>query len=185
MKPLVRIHIGGYHASRRPSVIYTLLGSCVAVCLFDPVRRIGGMNHILLPGEADLKHFDAAARYGINAMELLINSIMRLGGLRSRLKAKVFGGAHTLNTIPEAYSMGRRNVEFTMEFLEKESIEVLNQDVGGHQSRRIYYHTDTNEIFLKRGKIIQYTHINKREQRVRERIRKEIDQSGEITLFDE
>ena len=83
MKKSFSIHIGGFHASRNPAVIETLLGSCVAVCLYDPVARIGGMNHILLPGKADLKHFDNVARYAINAMELLINRVMTLGGKRS------------------------------------------------------------------------------------------------------
>ncbi len=184
-KPLIRIHIGDYHASRRPSVIYTLLGSCVAVCLFDPVNRIGGMNHILMPGRADLKHYDDAARYGINAMELLINGIMRLGGDRRRLVAKLFGGARTLSTIPEENSMGRKNVEFALEFFRTESIQLLNQDVGGGQSRRIYFHTDTNDVFLKRGKPVQYTALAVQERRVRDRIQKDIRRSGEddVVLF--
>ena len=79
MKKMVSIHIGGFHASRKPAVIETVLGSCVAVCLHDPSACIGGMNHIFLPGRADMKHFDNAARYGVNAMELLVNRIMRLG----------------------------------------------------------------------------------------------------------
>ncbi|MGA2401571.1 MAG: chemotaxis protein CheD [Syntrophobacteraceae bacterium] len=96
MRKLIRIHIGGLHASKEPAVIDTVLGSCVAVCLHDAVERIGGMNHILLPGEAELTHFDTSARYGINAMELLINTIATLGGNRRRIAAKAFGGAHIL-----------------------------------------------------------------------------------------
>ena len=99
MRKQISIHIGGYHASREPSVIHTVLGSCVAVCLFDPVNRVGGMNHILLPGKADMRHFDVSARYGINAMELLINKMMQLGGSRNRFLAKVFGGAHLFPAI--------------------------------------------------------------------------------------
>ena len=90
MKRSISIHIGGFHASREPTVIETLLGSCVAVCLYDSVARIGGMNHILLPGKADLKHFDNVARYAINAMELLINRIMTPRGQKTRLDSKGF-----------------------------------------------------------------------------------------------
>ncbi|MDM8535516.1 chemotaxis protein CheD, partial [Desulfobacterales bacterium HSG17] len=96
IKRHVDIHIGEFHASGQPTVISTLLGSCVAVCLYDPIKQIGGMNHILMPGRADMKRFDMSARYGINAMELLINRIMNLGGKRRNLVAKIFGGAKTI-----------------------------------------------------------------------------------------
>ena len=79
LKTKISIHIGEFYSSADPVVIHTLLGSCVAVCLFDPVKKIGAMNHILLPGRANMKHFDAPARFGINAMELLINGMMNLG----------------------------------------------------------------------------------------------------------
>jgi chemotaxis protein CheD len=68
MKKRVKIHIGEIYTSSEPAVVETILGSCVSVCLFDPVRKTGGMNHILLPGKADLNKFDGATRYGINAM---------------------------------------------------------------------------------------------------------------------
>jgi chemotaxis protein CheD len=183
LKRHVCIHIGEFHASRNPTVISTLLGSCVAVCLFDPVLRIGGMNHILMPGRADLKHFDTSARYGINAMELLINRIMNLGGSRLRLAAKIFGGAKTLSVISEEYSMGRKNIEFVTEFLKNESIPIVNKDLGGNRSRRIWFHTDTHDVFLKRGRSVQYTSIPFIEKRAGERIRRDSRKSGEIILW--
>ena len=91
MKPVVYMHIGQYFASKDPVIIQTVLGSCVSVCFFDPVTRIGGMNHILYSGEVR-SSYDYNARYGINAMELLINEMVGLGAVRSRLIAKVFGG---------------------------------------------------------------------------------------------
>ncbi|MGH7767165.1 MAG: chemotaxis protein CheD, partial [Candidatus Binatia bacterium] len=91
----VSIHIGGVFASRDPTVVRTVLGSCVSACLFDPLTNVGGMNHFMLPdGEPD---GDQPTRYGINAMEVLINEIMKLGGERRRLRAKVFGAGHVLN----------------------------------------------------------------------------------------
>ena len=84
-----RIYIGEIVASATPMLLQTLLGSCVAVCLRDPVTCIGGMNHILLPGRCDGD--DRPSRCGVHAMELLINAIMKEGGDRRRLVAKVFG----------------------------------------------------------------------------------------------
>lgn len=81
MKTIVRIHIGQYFASAHPAIIQTILGSCISVCLFDPVTKIGGMNHILHTGEG-LASPDESARFGINAMELLINEMLGLGAVR-------------------------------------------------------------------------------------------------------
>ena len=88
----ITLGIGGLHASRSREKISTVLGSCVSVCLFDPATSAGGMNHIFLPGNADLKVFNDSARYGINAMELLINKMLSLDARRRSLRAKVFGG---------------------------------------------------------------------------------------------
>jgi chemotaxis protein CheD len=178
------IHIGGFHASREPAVIETLLGSCVAVCLYDSVARIGGMNHILLPGKADMKIFDNVARYAINAMELLINRVMTLGGLKHNLAAKVFGGAHVLPAVSVENGMGARNSEFVLEFLQMEAIPIVSQDLGGHDTRKIYFHTDSGEVFLKR------THPNSRqnagfeERRLLELARRKAEESGDVDLFD-
>ena len=88
----ITIGIGELFASDQAVVISTVLGSCVSVCLFDPVRKIGGMNHIFLPGNADYREFNASARYGINAMELLINSMLSLSADRRRLLDQVGHG---------------------------------------------------------------------------------------------
>jgi chemotaxis protein CheD len=184
MKKKVRIHIGGFHASREPTVIETVLGSCVAVCLYDRVALIGGMNHILLPGKADLRHFDNVARYAINAMELLINRIMNLGGNRELLAAKVFGGAHVLPTISKENGVGPKNSEFVLEFLQMESISVIRQDLGGFDARRIYFHTDTSEVFLKRIPFTRQPKLGNEEKRVLHSVRKKAGKSTGITLFD-
>lgn len=182
-KEKINIHIGEYHASRKPTVIGTLLGSCVAVCLFDPASRIGGMNHILLPGKADLKHFDAPARYGINAMELLINKIMILGGDRRRLIAKVFGGAHLLPTIDGNNGVGQRIADFVLEFLKIEGFRIVARDLGGHDTRKIFFHTDTGELFLKRFRSMHYPPLCGEEQRMMQIVGKKIDIGGKVALF--
>ncbi len=183
MKRQVRIFIGEFYASREPAVINTVLGSCVAVCLFDPVKRIGGLNHILMPGKADIKHFDAQARYGINAMELLINKIMQLGGGRRCLTAKVFGGAHILPAISEENGIGRKNIRFALDFLGFEGIRILSRDVGGYDSRSVFFHTDTGEVLLKRIPAVQFKQIAVQEQRALRRIKKETKTPGKVDLF--
>ncbi len=156
MKKKVNIHIGEFYASREPAVIYTLLGSCVAVCLFDPRNMVGGMNHILLPGRPDMRSFDNSARYGINAMELLINQIMKLGGDRNRIVAKVFGGAHIISVISHENSVGPKIVEFVKNFLKTEGIRIVRHDLGGDKTRKIYFHTDTGKVFLKKVVVERY-----------------------------
>lgn len=179
----VSIHIGEYHASKKPVVIGTLLGSCIAVCLIDPVERIGGMNHILLPGKASIGCCDDVSRYAVNSMELLINNIMRLGGKRNLLQAKVFGGANVVPCISEENGMGRKNAEFVLQFLELEGIPVLSQDLGGVNARKIYFRTNTGEVFLRRIPSARQQAVRAGELEVQERLRKEVDKAGEITLF--
>jgi chemotaxis receptor (MCP) glutamine deamidase CheD len=88
------IHIGGVRAAREPSVLKTVLGSCIAVCLTDPVARIGGMNHFMLPAPGDGSEEPwGAARYGIHAMDLLVGAMLKAGADRLRLQARLFGGA--------------------------------------------------------------------------------------------
>jgi chemotaxis protein CheD len=157
MKKQISINIGDYYASKEPSVLHTVLGSCVAVCLMDHENRIGGMNHILLPGKADLKHLDHCTRYGINAMELLIRKILNLGGQRRHLAAKIFGGGNMLPTLSGENRVGRENVAFAMSYLHNKRIRIKSRDVGGNFSRKIYFHTDTGSIFLKR---IQASSLN-------------------------
>ena len=185
MKQKVTIHIGEYHAAKSPSVIHTLLGSCVAVCLYDPKMKIGGMNHILLPGNASLKNFDDSARYGINAMELLINLMMRLGCDRRQLTAKVFGGAHIISAISKQNGMGGKNTEFAMSFLEKENIQVVSSDLGGKDSRNIYFHTDSGDVFLKRTPAVLLKDIAIKEIYAKRRILDSCQKCGPIDIFKE
>jgi chemotaxis protein CheD len=170
--------IGGVRASDTPAVLRTVLGSCIAVCLFDSTNGIGGMNHFMLPGaipEADksgsgyssvttakaiaktgaldMSTISYCTRYGVHAMELLINECMRHGADRRALVAKVFGGGHVLR-IAEAFdSVPRRNVRFVQEFLANESIPIVSSDLGGCETRKIYFCTDTGRTFLKRSQV--------------------------------
>lgn len=179
----ISIFIGEYHASKNPAIISTVLGSCVAVCLYDPENEIGGMNHILLPGKAEFGKFNQVARYGINAMELLINKVMRLGARRDHLKAKVFGGAHLFSSISCDNSVGRKNAEFALEFLNKEGIGITAKDLGGNRPRKVFFYTDSGRAIVKQIKKKNYELVKNSETRRIEDIRREIDQCGDVTLF--
>ena len=120
-------------------VLTTILGSCVAACIRDPVLRIGGMNHFLLP-EGDNHGGDGrdggAMRYGVYAMEKLINGILSRGGLRDRLEAKLFGGANVMASLS---NVGTRNADFAERFLQNEGIAIVGGDLRGTSPRRIQY----------------------------------------------
>ena len=147
-KAEVVIHIGGVHASDRPVVIKTLLGSCIAVCLHDPLRSVGGMNHFMLPrGQANGVE---STRFGVHAMDRLIGATMRLGGDRRRFTAKVFGGAAVLDLKGSTGSVSQENIDFITAFLDAEGIPVLSADVGGTYARRVNFHTGTGRAFVKR-----------------------------------
>lgn len=178
MERKININIGQYYASREPVEIYTLLGSCVAVCLYDWKNRIGGMNHILLPGKPDLKRYDATARYGINAMEMLINEIMKLGGDRKRLVAKAFGGGHVIPVISRENSVGQKITAFVKEFLRKESIELIGQDMGGTDIRKVYFHTDTGVAYLKRLPSSRFYEIAAKEKRGIKTIKRRLEKDN-------
>ncbi len=150
MKRKINIDIGDYYASNKPTIISTILGPCVAACLYDPVKRIGGMNHIFLPGKADLNYSNASSRYSINAMELLTNKVIQEGGSRHRLLAKVFGGAHLLQAFTKEDGIGEKISTFVIEFLHAARIRIIGSDLGGKECRKIYFHTDTGAVFLKR-----------------------------------
>jgi len=119
-------------------LITTLLGSCIAVCLYDPVARVGGMNHFLLgePGrERNLTPQDMQ-RYGVHAMELLINGMMSKGATRQRLRAHLYGGA---NIIAGLGSIGSSNAGFARRFVETEGIAIGHADVGGNRARKVEF----------------------------------------------
>jgi chemotaxis protein CheD len=139
-----RIYIGEIVASATPLVLQTLLGSCVAVCLRDPVTAVGGMNHILLPGRCD---GEGLARCGVNAMELLINAIMQQGGDRRRLVAKVFGAANVLSAL-QSPTVGELNAAFVREFLATERIALVAQRLGGTHAVQVHFRTDTGKTIV-------------------------------------
>jgi chemotaxis protein CheD len=115
-------------------VLTTVLGSCIAACIRDPMAGVGGMNHFLL-GEGRGEDQNAL-RYGVNAMELLINALLARGAARARLEAKLFGGAAVIAGLSD---VGAGNADFARRYLEAEGIALAGGDTGGVRPRRIQY----------------------------------------------
>ncbi len=133
----VNIVQGEYFVTDDPSVmVTTLLGSCVAACIRDPIARVGGMNHFLLPGpEVRMKDMEAE-RYGVHLMELLVNGLLQRGARRDRLEAKLFGGARTVEGLSD---IGARNAAFAERFLHNEDISIVGGSLGGESGRRLQF----------------------------------------------
>jgi chemotaxis protein CheD len=137
-------------ADKEPHVVTTILGSCVAVCLYDQELKQGGINHYMLPlwnGQGL-----ASPRYGNIAIERLIERMVALGSKKDNLKAKVFGGGEVLETNLDSFHIGQRNIAIAMELLAEHGIPVVAKSVGGKQGRKIEYNTATGEV---RHKFIQ------------------------------
>ncbi|WP_297461536.1 chemoreceptor glutamine deamidase CheD [Ferrovum sp.] len=179
----IKILPGEYYMTGRDMVLVTVLGSCVAACLWDRVAGLGGMNHFMLPD--DLREggtpLSVAGRYGAYAMELMINRLLKAGARRGRLEAKVFGGAEVLRGFTTT-RIGERNAEFILEYLQTENIPVTAQDLMDIYPRKVYFFPNTGKILVKRLRSVHNDTIVTREQRYSERIRG-TDISGGVELF--
>lgn len=142
------INPGGWAIeSERP--IATLLGSCVAVCLFDPKLRIGGMNHFLLPSRTSAANADAdVILNGDYAMEVLVNGLLNKGANKARLVAKAFGGGTIVSSIRMA--IGERNADFAHEWLDREGIPLVASDFSGPWSRKVVFVPHSGDAFCRR-----------------------------------
>jgi chemotaxis protein CheD len=174
-----KIGPGEYYITQRDMMIVTVLGSCVSACMRDPVAKVGGMNHFMLPDRDVVGPLSASARYGAYAMEVLINQLFALGAKRERLEAKVFGAARVL---PGMSDIGERNAAFAIDYLKRESIRVLAEDLGSTEPCKIYFFAQTGRVMLKRLKSLRNDTIVKRERDYAKRLDK-ISSGGTADLF--
>ncbi|MFK7835807.1 MAG: chemotaxis protein CheD [Sulfitobacter sp.] len=137
---------GEYHVSNDPTAtISTLLGSCVSCCLWDPVAGVGGMNHILLASHSQ-QSLNVDDLAGANAMELLINDMLKLGGQRSRFQAKAFGGAQMVSGLS---NIGPTNSTFLLDYLDRENIPCVSHSLGGEIARQVVFVPVTGAARIK------------------------------------
>lgn len=162
------------------TALTTILGSCVAACIRDPLLKIGGMNHFLLP-EGQVGD-GAPARYGSYAMELLINDLLKRGAHRKRLEAKVFGGANVLKGFT-SNPVGTRNAEFVRQYLLAEHIPVLAEDLCGIHPRKIWFFPSTGRVVVQRLAHAHEAEVVAAESAVRARLSK-APVTGGVELFE-
>jgi chemotaxis protein CheD len=138
---------GNIFAHQDEYTVTTVLGSCVSVCLWEPVRKIGGINHYMLP----LWNGDglASPRYGNIAIAKLIEKMLELGADRNKLKAKVFGGGDVLKVTNSFLNIGARNVVLAHDLLRDEKIPIISADTGGRNGRKLLYNTRTGVVLVK------------------------------------
>lgn len=148
--PLERITVmqGQALASASPSVEYsTVLGSCVATCLYDPQSRVGGMNHFLLSEPpANVPGTQIDEHYGVYLMELLVNQMLAHGARKANLKAHLYGGA---NVNRNMMRIGTMNAEFARGFLQREGIALVREDMGGTSARRVDFRPASGQVRLR------------------------------------
>lgn len=177
----IKVLPGEYLVTGEDFILVTLLGSCVAACIRDPQLALGGMNHFMLP-ETELEVGGVgAARYGAYAMEMLINDLLKMGALRSRLQAKVFGGAAVLPGFT-VNNVGERNAEFVLQYLKAEGVPVLAQDLGDICPRRVYFFPATGRVMVKRLPSAQRVEVAASERAYQTRLRDE-PAAGSVELF--
>lgn len=134
-------------ADKEPHLVDTILGSCVAVCLFDPVKKIGSINHFMLPfwNGTGL----ASPKYGNIAIQKIIDKMTEMGSKPINIEAKVFGGGEVVETKSNLFRIGERNIEIAINTLKEHKIRITGQSVGGKFGRKIRFNTETGVVLMK------------------------------------
>jgi len=177
----VKVLPGEYFVTASNMLMVTVLGSCVSACIRDRDTGVGGMNHFMLAGHADVGGISASARYGTYAMEILINHLMKLGARRDRLEAKVFGGGRVMETLSSS-QVGERNAKFVTDFLRAEGIRLAAQDLLDVHPRKVYFFPDSGRVLVKRLARMHNDTLIRREKEYAARLA-EAPVAGEIELF--
>lgn len=144
----VKVLPGEFFVADEDLLVLTTLGSCIAACLWDRERRIGGMNHFLLPENGSGRDADGG-RYGNFAMELLIGEMVKRGATRATMEAKVFGGGAVISGM-NTLNVGERNTAFVLDYLHTERITVVSKDVLGIYPRKVCFLPASGKAMVKR-----------------------------------
>lgn len=179
-----RLLPGEYFVTLRDEAVYTTLGSCISACIRDRVSGVGGMNHFMLPASANMDNLKStdnseSARYGNFAMEHLINNILKNGGKRQNLEAKIFGGGRIIANMTD---VGKRNIAFARHYLETEGLKITSEDVGDAFPRMVVYFPATGTVRVKRLRSLHNNVILEQETMYLQTIEKK-PVSGDIELF--
>jgi chemotaxis protein CheD len=179
---IVKVLPGEFFVTKNSDeVLLTVLGSCVAACIRDPLASVGGMNHFMLPQHKSGSWGDElrSTRFGNFAMEKLINELIKAGCARDRLEIKVFGGGNVTDT---SNAVGTDNSEFVLRYLDAERLRCVAQDLGGTLPRRIEYYPMTGRVVRRLLGLNDKFAVDREESDYQSRLRKQ-EPAGEIQLF--
>ncbi|RDS78968.1 chemoreceptor glutamine deamidase CheD [Dyella monticola] len=181
----VKVLPGEFYVSAQEEMVSTVLGSCVSACIRDDERRIGGMNHFMLPAPMSGERNDwssavgRAARYGSDAMEQLINAILKAGGRRESLRVKIFGGGRVLAQMTD---VGKRNIAFVQHYLETEGLPLVASDVGDIYPRQLQFFPASGRVRVRQLRTQRDAELAATEQRYLKRLAND-PIKGEVELF--
>jgi len=166
---VVKIMPGEFFVASGHIALATVLGSCVAACIWDPITRIGGMNHFMLAG---VGRGDDSMRYGCFAMDTLVRHVLAAGALRHSLEAKVFGGGQVMRRLSSS-DIGGDNARFVLSWLAEQGIPVTARDLGDVCPRKLYFYPDSGRVLLRRLPSDDGVMVLREEQAYRQRIVRE------------
>jgi chemotaxis protein CheD len=177
--PAVKVLPGEFYVSDEDVLITTTLGSCIAACLWDRERHIGGMNHFLLP---DSGGSATSGRYGSFAMDLLIGEMVKRGAHRHTLEAKVFGGGAVISGM-NSINVGEANTRFVLDYLRTERISVVSKDVLDIHARKVCFLPLTGRAMVKRLASTNTQALLAQEQAATKRVTPAGSSAGSVDLF--
>lgn len=149
-KRQVYVGIADVIVSRNQVNLYTVVGSCIAVCIYDPVKHIGGMVHVMLPEMSLFKSKEPPTKFADVAVPQLIAKMESEGGKRSWMTAKLAGGANVLKTLTNGgESIGQKNFDATVKALVKERVRIADQDVLGNKARTVLFNIENGVVDIK------------------------------------
>lgn len=152
MSELIKVGMADYKVGRNPaSLISYGLGSCVGIALFDSITKIGGLAHIMLPNSTQARSTENPAKFADTALPLMLAEMVQLGAGKSRITAKIAGGAQmfTFTNVTDIMRIGERNAEAVKEVLKKLDIRILAEDTGGNYGRTVELRLDTGKFRVK------------------------------------
>ncbi|TDR71049.1 chemoreceptor glutamine deamidase CheD [Paludibacterium purpuratum] len=182
--PAVKLLPGDFVATHNDKLLVTVLGSCVAACLRDPTVGVCGMNHFMLPDGGGTSTVESlSARYGVQAMELLITDMQKRGARRDRLQAKVFGAGKVLDGM-NVVNVGELNAAFVRRYLEVERIPIVASDLLGDTARKVYFFTESGKVMIRRLNTDRLAKLAQRERQYRDSLASGEGPEGGVDLFD-
>jgi chemotaxis protein CheD len=180
---MIKVYPGDFYVTtNKNEMLVTVLGSCVAACIRDPLTHFGGMNHFMLPEDESGQWGTElmSTRYGNHAMEKLVNELIKLGCPRERMEVKVFGGG---NVIDSQHAIGSKNAEFITRYLQAEGLKCIAQDLGGDYPRRIEFLPATGRVVRRLLRRTDSAPIVREEVAYQSSLSSSSMAAGEIELF--